>query len=255
MAVSSTDSPVKPVVLCIAHRGASAYEYENTIPAVERAIEMGMDMVEIDLHLTTDGRLVVFHDYCLNGRAVEDYTLHELRRHRLPNGQPIPTLEEVLDVVQGRCGLYLEVKSPQCVEPVLDALAGRGMNGEGVIVSSFHHSVVARSKKLQPDLKTSVLFGCAPVSPIGLARDAGADYVHFCWEDMAPHPGSLITEDLIAVIRGAGLGLIIWHEERRDELALLQTRDIDGICTDDPLLLLEYFTPVRAASPSKVASS
>lgn len=243
--------PQKPEVLCIAHRGASAYEHENTVAAVKRAIQMGMDMVEIDLHLTADGKLVVFHDYIFNGRAVEDYSFNSIRQYRLPNGEPIPTLEEMFEVTCGQCGLYLEVKSPACVEPVLETIAQSGFKQDEIILSSFHHPVVARIKALEPKLKTSVLFDCSPVNPIGLARDAGADFVHFCWEDMAPHPAALITDELLQYIHQSGLGIILWHEERQDQLALLQARNIDGICTDDPLVLLEFFTPKKTLRDGK----
>ncbi len=235
----------RPYALTIAHRGASAYRYENTLSAIDLAIEMGMDMVEIDIHATSDGRLIVFHDYRLGNRAVEDYSYEEIRRIRLPDGSSIPLLEEVIERVHRRCSLYIEIKSPSSATSVARTIRRYGLTADDVLIGSFHHETVKEAKTQLPEIPAAVLFRCSPVDPIGLAQDARADFVHFCWENMAPHPSRLITPDLVELIRNEGLGIILWHEEREDELSFLQQRCFDGICSDDPLLLKKYFCPIK----------
>ena len=100
-----------PVTLVIAHRGASAEEKENTLPAFERAIELGADYIEFDIQASSDGALVVFHDLLLDRLTplrgpLRARSLSELREHE------IPTLEEVLELAAGRIGVMAEIKSP-----------------------------------------------------------------------------------------------------------------------------------------------
>src|SRR4051794_23137839 len=102
--------------LNVAHRGASAYEPENTLRAFEKAIELGADMSEIDLHLSKDGELIVMHDYSVdqttNGHgAIKEMTLEEIKRLDAGQGEQVPTLQEVIDLVRGRNGLYIELKA------------------------------------------------------------------------------------------------------------------------------------------------
>ncbi len=100
----------------VAHRGASAYEPENTLRAFRRAIELGADMSELDLQLSKDGALVVMHNYTVdettNGHgAIQDLTLRELKQLDVGDGESIPVLQEVIDLLSGRNGMNLEHKA------------------------------------------------------------------------------------------------------------------------------------------------
>ncbi|RLG49442.1 MAG: glycerophosphodiester phosphodiesterase, partial [Thermoproteota archaeon] len=123
--------------LAVAHRGASAYEPENTLRAVRRALELGANAVEVDVRVTKDRRLAVIHDETLDrttsgsGR-VRDYTLAELKRLDAGMGERIPSLEEVLKEASGAL-LVVELKDPDAVSELASALSGR----RGVIAVSF----------------------------------------------------------------------------------------------------------------------
>src|SRR5438105_11174989 len=101
--------------LVIAHRGASVAEPENTLRAFELAIKQGAQMIELDLHATRDGRVVVIHDEDLRhttnltGR-ISELTLAEVRRADAGKGEHVPTLEETLDLAHTRARLYIEIK-------------------------------------------------------------------------------------------------------------------------------------------------
>ena len=103
-------------ILNVAHRGASAYEPENTLRAFRRAYELGADLCEIDLHLSKDGELIVMHnadvDHTTDGHGlIAEMTLAEIKQLDAGEGESVPTLQEVVELVRGRGGLYIELKA------------------------------------------------------------------------------------------------------------------------------------------------
>ncbi|MFI5235523.1 MAG: glycerophosphodiester phosphodiesterase, partial [Gemmatimonadales bacterium] len=161
----------RPVVL--AHRGASGYAYENSLASFRLAREMGADGVELDIHATTDGALVVHHDPELAGLGViSAHTLAEVRRVALPNGEPVPVLEEVLAAL-GAFTIWVEVKTlpPQFDGRLLAMLAaGPGRYG----VHAFDHRIIARLGRQAPALPRGVLSASRPVDPVAQVTAAGA---------------------------------------------------------------------------------
>ncbi len=228
--------------LIVAHRGASAYEPENTLRAFERAIQMGADMSELDAHLSKDGHVIVMHnaavDQTTNGHgAIADMTLEELKALDAGKGERIPTLQEVVDLMRGRNGIYLELKGEGTPGPVVEILRRKNFTGHNqVIAGSFKPWLVQQVREIAPEIATSLLVG--PVYPadelIAMCRACGADYVHLCWENRAPEPHRLLTPELLSALRAAGVGIVLWHEERPSELAVLRTLDVDAICTNTP---------------------
>lgn len=225
----------------IAHRGASAYEPENTLRAFRRAIELGADMSELDVHLSKDGHVVVRHDATVptseGPRPIAEMTLDELQRWDAGQGERIPTLEQVIEAVRGRNGLYIELKGQGTPEGVVNILRAREFVGhEQVIVGSFWAPLVQEVKDLAGEIATSLLVG--PVLPadqlVAATHAAKADYVHLCWEARHPQPHTLVTPDLLSALRAAGLGIVLWHEERPGELSVLRTLDVEGICSNTP---------------------
>ncbi len=228
--------------LNIAHRGASAYEPENTLRAFRRAMELGADMSELDLHLSRDGALVVRHDDTLGqtttgGGAIRDLTLAEIKQVNVGRGERVPTLQQVIDLVRGRNGLYIELKAEGTPHAVVNLLrANQFTDPRQVIVGSFQPALVHETKELAPELSVSLLVGTVyPAQElIKMARAAQSDYIHLCWENRVPRPHQLLTPDLLHALREAGLGIVLWHEERDDELCVLRTLNVDAICTNTP---------------------
>jgi glycerophosphoryl diester phosphodiesterase len=227
----------------IAHRGASAYEPENTERAFDRAIEMGATMLELDVHLTCDGHLVVIHDEDLSrttdgtGRVTE-LSLEQVKHLDAGLGERVPTLNEVIELARDRAELYIELKGQRTPEPVVKVLQEMRFTAQ-VVVGSFYPRLPRRVKFLDPTIRTSVLIGAQyrEVDYIEWASAIEADYVHPCWERASPTPHKLLTPAMIAVIRQRGLGIILWHEERQSELCELVKLDVDGICTNTPDVL------------------
>ena len=234
--------------LRIAHRGASAHAPENTVAAFRKAAELQADMVEFDVQLTADGTPVVIHDltvdHLTDGRgAVANLTLAQLKALtvRGPKGrrEPIPTLEEALACCQEEgLGVYIELKAGAAAPHVVEAIQRSGIKAHA-LVGSFRPDWVATVKRLDPSISTSVLFGAPNVDPVKLAQAVGAEYVHPCWEATAPQPHRLLTQVWMERVRQAGLGVILWHEERPEEIAALRRVGVDGICSNAPELLIQ----------------
>lgn len=206
----------------IAHRGASRERPENTLPAFARAAELGADAVELDVHLSQDGHLVVHHDPVIaapSGRAViGSMTLNALRA--LPT--PLPTLDEVTGAIGGRLRIYCELKGPGTAPAAvavlehLDAMAA---------VHSFDHRMVADARRLAPPLARGVLETSYHVDPSASLRAVAA-------RDLWQHE-ALIDAPLVAAIHAAHGRLIAWTVNDPARARQLAAWGVDGLCTDD----------------------
>jgi len=218
----------------IAHRGASGYVLENSRRALELAWRQGADRVEIDVRATRDGKLLVLHDPTLNRTTtgqgqVAERTWEELSEARLKNGEPLLPLEEALDLLGGRVQVYLDVKDPRAAPRV----AGQVQNLDGVIVGSTEPDTLSQVKAQVPKAATSLLVRELD-DPVGKAVRAGADYVHLCWERLSD-PVARVSTTLIQEAKAAGLGVILWHEEREHMLKQIRRlSEIYGVCTNVP---------------------
>jgi glycerophosphoryl diester phosphodiesterase len=213
-------------VLRIAHRGASAYAQENSLTAFHKAAEMLADMVEVDIRITADQTPVVTHDGNLKrlfsiDASIGDLTFEQLRAATPPGLDPIPSFEEVAATCAALgLGLYLDIKafSLPAAESVFTSLKVHDRT-RYTIFGSFRPDWVAEIKAAYPLVSTSILFGSTHIEPVLLACAIGCDYVHPCWENIAPEPHTLLTSDWIRQVREAELGIICWHEERPSEIA------------------------------------
>ena len=228
--------------LRIGHRGARAYAPDNTMTSFRKAAELGADMVELDVQRTADGQIAVVHDTHLTdatGRtcSVRRSTLAELQVIDLGGGERVPSLTEALDLCKREfLGTYIEIKDGGVIPALAQTLHEKKWGGR-CLVGSFRPDWIADFKALAPEIGTSVLFSSIHIDAVRLARSTGASYVHPCW-NRHDHPSSLLTPEWIAGMRQAGLGIIIWNEERPDEIAALRQLGVDGICSDAPELLL-----------------
>lgn len=229
--------------LRVAHRGASEQAPENTLKAFMLAREQGADLVELDVQLTADGVPVVLHDARLERTTaldglVSERTLAEIKAVAGDQLTGVPALAEVFEWARANpIGLYIELKAPGTPAGVVELLREPGMRGQ-VLLASFDPELVAEAKALAPRVPAAILFKDQQVDPVALARRCGADYVHPCWE-AHPQPHTLLTPAWIEAVRAAGLGVVAWHEERRDELIALRRVGVDAICSNRPDLLRE----------------
>lgn len=222
--------------LVIGHRGAMGHEPENTMRSFRRALQLGADLIELDVHLSSDGALVVMHDETLdrttNGRGlIVQKTLAELQQLDAGKGERIPTLEQVLEWARG-AGICvdIELKTGPVTYPgiearVAEALA-RAQMTERAVVISFDHHAVKRMREADDRLITGILYAARPVDPIAMARAAGA-------EVLAPHYGYVHAED-ITLAHEAGLVVAPWVTSDAEVARRLFAAGVDALGSNHP---------------------
>lgn len=241
--------------LRIAHRGASGARPENTLVAFERALEIGVDMLELDVHLTADGAPIVIHDDTLerttNGTGpVKARALAELRRldaggwfDPAYGGERLPTLDEVLDLARGRAEVDIELKThPEPypgIESTVHRLLGRlGMASE-VMVSSFNWDTLERYRALDGRMRLGLLAD----KPIRSMND---------WVDRVGAwslnlPPMLATGERYEYARSRGLKMIVWTVDDPSFIDFLVDYGVDGIISNHPeRLTAPKLGPARA---------
>jgi glycerophosphoryl diester phosphodiesterase len=229
------------VVRVTGHRGAAGLEPENTIRSFTRALELGVDQVELDVHLTKDRELVVIHDASVdrttNGRGyVGDFTLEAIRRLDAGAGERIPTLQEVINVVKGRAILQIELKGRGVEEAVVNCVEANGVVDE-VVVTSFRHSMVKKVTALNPRVSTGVLFACLPIDAARLAVDAGAQALHA--------NVNYIDAYLVEAGHLCGLKVRAWNTDDPDQMRWLMGLGVDAIGSNRPDILLDVVKNYR----------
>lgn len=225
----------------IAHRGASGSSPENTLAAFERAVALGAQFIETDLHLTRDARFVAIHDKALerttNGKgAVRDYTLAELREldagmwyDRQFMGQKIPTLEEVLEFAREHdVVFYLEIKydSAWGMHHALTAALGGAGNAARTIVISFDPATVDAVRKLDASIMTGLLVEGSSRDFVKSATEVGA-------RQLCPK-ADLVTPELVEQAHRSSLHVVTWTVNDVAKMNSVMGAGVDGIMTDVP---------------------
>lgn len=237
----------RPLVL--AHRGANRVAPENTVEAFARALALGADGVELDVHRTADAGLVVHHDAEAGGLGVlADRSLTEIRE-ALP---AVPTLEEALDVCSGAL-VNIEIKNlpgdadfdpgESAAGLVVALLAARGHRDE-VVVSSFNLATIDRVHELEPTLATAllVMVGFDPYDALELCVGRGHLGLHPFLGMLAGPSAAAVTERA----HEAGVRVNVWTVNDDDEMQRLADAGVDGIITDVPDAALARLTAPRA---------
>ena len=216
----------------IAHRGASAYEPENTLRSFERAIELKADMIELDVRYSLDRHLVVVHDAKVDRTTdgtglVAIKTLSELKELDAGMGEKVPTLEEVIELGIGRIKFVIEIKENGVEDEVVDLINKNNLL-EDVFIISFKPKRLKMIKELEPKIRTGLIL-FASLNPIRLAKDCGADVVApFHW---------FITKGLIHRARRSGLYIFTWIVDEASKAQRLREIGVSGIVTNKPDIL------------------
>lgn len=208
----------------ISHRGAHESLPENSIPAFEEAIARGADAIELDVHATRDGLVVVHHDETLHSARkprIADLTANELKRFPLAEGVEVPSLAALFAVIGQRAFVYIEIKArdiePLVVRCIRDA-------GAMCAVHSFDHRIAKNVKALFPAIPTGVLEVARHVDPVAAVVAAGARDL---WQE-----ASFIDQDLVVRAHTARARVIAWTSDAPDQWKTLTEMGVDGICTN-----------------------
>ena len=223
--------------LIIGHRGAAGLEPENTLRSFARAIDIGVDAIELDVYCV-GGELVVIHDETLerttNGRgAVVTSGFEALRRLDAGKGERIPTLAEVLDLCNTRVVVNVELKGPGTAAAVATCLAAHPH--VDVLVSSFDHDELARFRAVAPELRVAPLFHRDAVQMFEIAASLRAWSINLSVR--------LATADRLRAIREGGYQALVYTVNDPNIGERLKTDGATGIFTDVPDQMLALRSP------------
>ncbi|MDD4931259.1 MAG: glycerophosphodiester phosphodiesterase family protein [Candidatus Colwellbacteria bacterium] len=221
-------------MLIIGHRGGDNNIGENTLGSFEKAIELGADMIELDVHLTKDNHLVVLHDRKVDrttdGKGlVSDKTLEEVRALNAGNGEKIPTLEEVIELIDRKVPINIELKALGSAEKVCEVIrlyVSKGWIYDDFLVSSFEHNELHHFSEICPEVKIGVLMGDIPLGYAEYVEKLGAYSANIALEAASPK----FIEDA----HQRGLKVFVWTVNDLEDITLMKKLGVDGIFTDFP---------------------
>jgi len=240
-----------------AHRGASGYAPENTLEAFELAMRQGAHGVELDVHLSADGEIIVAHDETIdrvsNGSGyIKDMTVAELKRFRFNKTFPayenatVPTLREVFALLLPT-GLHVnvelknsEIDYPGLEKKCVELAEEMGMTGR-VLYSSFNHYSLLRVKALGQDLPCGLLYGATMVRPWAYAVALGMDALH-------PQMAELLVPDECKLAHRAGIAVNTWTVNKPEHLHMAFAAGADIVITNYPDRALEILSGYASRS-------
>ncbi len=225
----------EPFPLVIGHRGAKGYVAENTIPSIKKAIELGVDGIEIDVFKCGSGEIVVFHDLMLDkltdfGGYIEQMPLDSLKKAKVLGSYEIPTLNEVMDLIDGSLILNIELKGSNTAIPTNDLLQDyfneTSWDSSKIIISSFKWDELNLFYTLNKEVPIAVLTDDDPLDAIPFAKKINAYAIN------PKH--SLLTKKNSEKIKDEGIKLFPWTVNEPNDIELMISLGVEGIITDFP---------------------
>ena len=229
--LSSKDVSMK----IIGHRGASGYELENSLSSFKKAIEMGVDGIELDVYRCKTGELVVIHDDKINRVTngigyVQDFTLDELKSFELKNGEKIPTLNEVLDLVNKKIIVDIELKGENTGESVAqtikDCVQNKGWSYDNFIVTSFNHVELQHFHGLCSEVQIGALMAGIPIGYTQFAKDLGVNFVVLS--------KNFINQKFVDDAHAKNLQVFVYTINDLDDFEKMRNLNVDVIITNYP---------------------
>ncbi|MHA1928123.1 MAG: glycerophosphodiester phosphodiesterase [Candidatus Thorarchaeota archaeon] len=217
-----------PIV--IAHRGASGYILEGTLQSFQTAKDMQADMIELDVQITNDDQIIVFHDNDLSrltnqSSIVHEMTLKEIKDIDLGEDLRIPLLSEVLDMVKGHVGVNIELKMPGIEDLLLDIVKERNMLND-VMFSSFFHGTLITIRELNQNVTTAILYNKYIADPVEYAKELQANAINPLY--------TMVEKELVSDAHKEGINVFPWTVNDRNPMSKLLDIGVDGIITDFP---------------------
>lgn len=221
--------------MVIGHRGAMGHETENTLASVQKALDLGVDMIEIDVFKVSSGEIVVFHDETLErlsnaGGRIEDYNIFELKRVTLDGNHKIPMLQDVLKLIDHKVPLNIELKGAGTADRVNFIIEyyvkERGWKLQDFLISSFNWNELMDMRKLNKNIAIAILTDGNPVEAIPVAKELGAVAIN-------PYYKTL-TEENIEEIKGEGFKIYTYTVNEPEDIEKIKDLGVDGIFTNFP---------------------
>ncbi|OGY45567.1 MAG: hypothetical protein A2744_02495 [Candidatus Buchananbacteria bacterium RIFCSPHIGHO2_01_FULL_44_11] len=238
-------------MLKVGHRGAKAYAPENTLSSFRKALTMGVDMVEFDVRISKDKYPIVVHANHLRRLTqqfvrVNKLTLEQIKKLKVKKTETIPTLGEVLRVIDNKIGLNIELKEKGSAQIVVQTLRDLGVNFENVMIASNHPSELAMVENLEPSIVTALVFRSGNAFNIWFILDflailflpftkyyiswvfkrSGADYLNINHH--------FLDAKKVALFKKRGIRIFAWTVNSQKKIDYLKSLGIEGIITNYP---------------------
>jgi glycerophosphoryl diester phosphodiesterase len=221
-------------MVLIGHRGAMGYAPENTLKSFKQALDLNVDMVELDVYRCKTGELVIIHDDRLerttNGIGyVEDKTFIELRELDAGEGEKIPLLTEVLDFIDKKVPINIELKGINTAEGVADIIQEyivKGWAYNDFLVSSFNHHELSHIKQLLPEIRIGALLIGLPITYAQFAQDLHAYSLNISIE--------FINQDFVNDAHTRGLKVYVFTVNHPEDMNRLRVLGVDGVFSNVP---------------------
>jgi len=219
-------------MLKIGHRGAKGYEPENTLRSFQKALELNVDAVELDVRRTKDGAIVVIHDAevdrTTNGKGlVSELTLKEIKELDIEKGEKIPTLEEALDFLDKKVKIFIELKEIGIEKGVLHSIYEKGLE-KNVIIVSFHEEALRKVRELNNEVEIGLIY-VKHRNPVKVALELRANYLLPLYR--FTHAAN------VEKAHENGLKVIVWTINNQEEVSEYVKKCVDGISSDKPDIL------------------
>lgn len=221
--------------LKIGHRGAKGYIAENTLESIQKALEIGVDMIEIDVHKCASGELWVIHDFTLDRTTdgsgeIAKRPAEVIRKLKVEGHYKIPLLTDVLDLIEGECDINIELKGLNTAEPVCREVQQRIASGKwqysNFIISSFQKNELFEVRQHDEEVPIGVLSKASVPEAIELGKRLKATAIH-------PSIG-IITRDNTKLSQDAGFKVNVWTVNERQDILRMLDFGVNGIISDYP---------------------
>ena len=222
-------------MLKIGHRGAKGYEPENTLVSFQKALNLHVDGIELDVHLSADGEIIVIHDETIdrttNGKGfVNTLSLRELKTFLIDENYEIPTLTEVFELVNQKCLINIELKSYDSTDKVVSLIekyvSKKGWKNDRFLVSSFDWNALQQVAFLNDKIPIGVLTETNLDLALAFAKFIQAKSIHPYFH--------LLTKENTEQIQEKGLQVFPWTINKLEDIQKIKTYNVNGIITDFP---------------------
>jgi glycerophosphoryl diester phosphodiesterase len=213
----------------IGHRGAKGYVEENTLASFQKAIELGVDGIELDVHLSSDGKIIVIHDDTIDRTTSDKGFVKDISKAALEK-LSIPSLEAVFDLVDKKCFINVELKTYETADKVAELIdhyvSEKGWNYEHFIVSSFDWNAIQQVNFLNDKIPIGVLTNTDLDLAIAFAKFLKAYSIHPYYH--------MLNADNVAKMQTKNFKVYPWTINEPEDIIFVQSLQVDGIITDFP---------------------
>ncbi len=216
----------------VGHRGARAYEPENTLRSFQKAVELGVDAVELDVRKTKDNQIIVMHDADVKRTTgseglVSDLTVDQIQKLPMDKNEHAPTLKEALQFLNSKVKVFIELKEDTSEQQVLDVIHEVGAD-KTVVLVSFLENALKTVKQLNPKVETGLIYA-KHKNPLKAALDVKANWLLALYRFV--HTANVETA------HANGLKVLVWTVNTVEEAAAMAKKGVDAIASDKPDVL------------------